>query len=96
MGPVMLLLYAIMAQIDITIGNDLITTLTNLDNYKSVFQILKNYSSDTLNTLYQPAMFYKDTAGNMESLLFEPGTADINVPKYNLGLHKRRKLIGRS
>jgi hypothetical protein len=61
MGPVMLLLYALMAQIDITIGNDLITTLTNLDNYKSVFQILTYYSGDTLNTLFQPAMYYKDT-----------------------------------
>ena len=96
MGPVMLLLYAIMAQIDITLGNDLITTLTNLDNYKSVFQILTNYSSDTLNTLYQPAMFYKDTAGKMESLVFEPGTDNVNVPNFNLGLHKRRALIGKS
>ena len=96
MGPVMLLLYAIMAQIDITIGNDLITTLTNLDNYKSVFQILTNYSGDTLNTLFQPALYYKDTPGNMDSLFFEPGTSDANVPKYNTGLHKRRELIGSS
>jgi hypothetical protein len=77
----MLLLYAIMAQIDITISNDLITTLTNIDNYKSVFQILTDYSGNTLNTLFQPAMYYKDTPGNMNSLYFEPGTSYVNVPK---------------
>jgi len=78
----MLLLYAILAQIDISIGNDLITTLTYLDNYKSVFQISTHYSGDTLNTLFQPAMYYKDTPGNMDSLFFAPGTSDANVPKY--------------
>jgi hypothetical protein len=80
-----------MAQIEISIGNDLITTFTNLDNYKSVFQIFTNYSGDTLNTLFQPAMYY--TPGNMDFLFFVPGTSDINVPMYNTGLHKRRELI---
>ena len=41
-GPVNALLYALMSQIDVTIGNDLITTLTNLDNYKAIFQLLTN------------------------------------------------------
>jgi hypothetical protein len=43
LGPVNALLYAMMSQIDITIANDLITTLTNLDNYKAIYQLLTNY-----------------------------------------------------
>ena len=39
-------------------------------------------------------MFYKDNAGNMESLLFQPGKSNVNVPRYNLGLHKSRELKG--
>ena len=50
MGPVCLLLYAIMCQIDITIGNDLITTLTNLDHYKSFFQIFNIGTPSTLTS----------------------------------------------
>ena len=90
MGPVCLLLYSIMSQIDITIGNDLITTLTNLDHYKSFFQILTNYSADTLNTLFRSALFYKDTAGKMESLDFD------DEKNRNSGLYSRRDIIGAS
>ena len=82
--------FAIMSQIDITIGNDLITTLTNLDHYKSFFQILTNYSADTLNTLFRSALFYKDTAGKMESLDFD------EEANRNLGLFSRRDIIGAS
>ena len=67
-GPVNALLYAMMSQIDVTIANDLITTLTNLDNYKAIFQLLTNYSPDALNSMFQCALFYKETAGNMDSL----------------------------
>ena len=70
-GPVNALLYATMNQIDITLGNDLITTLTN--HYKAIFQLVTNCSADTLNSVFQAALFYKDTAGNMESLIFERG-----------------------
>ena len=95
-GPVNALLYAMMNQIDVTLGNDLITTLTNLDNYKAIFQLLTNYSPDTLNSVFQAALFYKDTSGNMDSLVFEPGNDDVDVPKYNWGLHTRREIMGKS
>ena len=95
-GPVNALLYALMSQIDVTIGNDLITTLTNLDNYKAIFQLLTNYSSNSLKSFFQAALFYKDTAGNMESLTFKPGVNSIDVSKYNLGLHERKKIMGAS
>jgi hypothetical protein len=54
---------------------------------KWVFQILTNYSGDTLNTLFQPVMYYKDTPGNKDSMFFVPRTSYVNVPKYNTGLH---------
>ena len=95
-GPVNALLYALMSQIDVTIGNDLATTLTNFDNYKAYFQLLTNYSPDSLNSLFQSALFYKDTAGNLDSLKFEPGVSNVDVPKFNTGLHARRKLMGAS
>ena len=82
-----------MSQIDVTIGNDLVTTLTNLDNYKAYFQLLTNYS---LNSLFQSALFNKDTAGNMDSLKFEPGASNVDVPKFNTGLYARRVLMGAS
>jgi hypothetical protein len=50
-------LYALMSQINLTIANDLITTLTNLDNYKSFYQLLTNYSPDSLHSLFQRALF---------------------------------------
>ena len=95
-GPVNALLYAMMTQIDVTIGNDLVTTLTNLDNYKSMFQLLTNYSPATLESVYQAALFYKDTAGNMDSLKFKPGTNNVDEPLFNIGLHTRRKIMGQS
>jgi hypothetical protein len=95
-GPVNALLYAMMSQIDVTIANDLITTLTNLDNYKAIFQLLTNYSPDALNSMFQCALFYKDTAGNMDSIKFLPGTNNVDVPKFNYGLHARNKLMGAS
>ena len=96
MGPVNALLYALMNQIDVTIGNDLVTTLTNLDNYKAIFQLLTNYSPDTLNSLFQSALFYKDTAGNMDSLTFEPGANNVDKKLFNEGLHERKKIMGKS
>ena len=95
-GPVNALLYAMMSQIDVTIANDLITTLTNLDNYKAIFQLLTNYSPDALNSMFQCALFYKDTEGNMDSIKFLPGTNNVDVPNFNNGLHARNKLMGAS
>ncbi len=85
-----------MSQIDVTIANDLITTLTNLDNYKAIFQLLTNYSPVALNSMFQCASFYKDTAGNMDSIKFLPGTNNVDVPKFYMGLHARNKLMGAS
>ena len=96
LGPVNALLYAMMSQIDMTIANDLITTLTNLDNYKAIYQLLTNYSPDSLNSLFQCALFYKDTAGNMDSVKFKEGIDKADVPLWNLGLHARSKFISGS
>ncbi len=65
LGPVNALLYAMMSQIDITIANDLITILTNIN----IYQLLTNYSPDSLDSLFQCALFYKDTAGNMDKFI---------------------------
>ncbi len=85
-----------MSQIDVTIANDLIKSLNNLDNYKAIFQLLTNYTPDALNRMFQCAIFYKNTAGNMDLLKFLPGTNNVDVPVFNTGLHSRNKLIGAS
>jgi hypothetical protein len=96
-GPVYALLYALMSQIHFTIANDLITTLTNLDNYKAIYQLLTNYSPDSLNSLFQRALFYKDTAENMDSVKFKEvnNKADVHARGKFISGSKELTLIGR-
>ncbi|XP_069478270.1 uncharacterized protein F54H12.2-like [Ambystoma mexicanum] len=53
--------------VDITLGDRLITQSDNMYAYRAYIESILNYSNDTLDTQLTAGLFYKDTAGSLES-----------------------------
>lgn len=53
------------SQLDITLGDKLVTQSSNTYPYRGIIECLLNYSQDTLDTQFGTALFCKDTAGQM-------------------------------
>ncbi|KAM4012540.1 uncharacterized protein F54H12.2-like [Anomaloglossus baeobatrachus] len=51
-------------QVDITLGDRLISQSDNLYSYRAYIETLLNYSSQTLSSQFTAGLFYKDTAGH--------------------------------
>ncbi|KAM4048916.1 uncharacterized protein F54H12.2-like [Anomaloglossus baeobatrachus] len=51
-------------QVDITLGDRLISQSDNLYSYRAYIETLLNYSTQTLSTQFIAGLFYKDTAGH--------------------------------
>jgi hypothetical protein len=88
-GPVNLLLHSLFSQVDITLNDILVTSSVNTYAYRSIIETLLNYGEDSKNTHLTASLFYKDTAGQMDSVSLEAKTA-------NLGWLKRRSIMGKS
>ncbi|XP_073517424.1 uncharacterized protein F54H12.2-like [Phyllobates terribilis] len=67
-------------QVDITLGDRLISQSDNLYSYRAYIEALLNYSSQTLSTQFTAGLFYKDTAGHHN---------DRNLDGANVGFIKR-------
>ncbi|XP_053556178.1 uncharacterized protein F54H12.2-like [Bombina bombina] len=50
-------------QVDVTLGDRLISQSNNLYAYRSYIETVLNYSSDALSTQFTAGLFYKDAAG---------------------------------
>lgn len=65
-GPVNLLLHALFAEVDIKLGDTLVTTTSNTYPYRAYLETLLNYGKDAKDTQLQSALFFKDVAGYMD------------------------------
>lgn len=82
-APVGLINYAgatIFSQVDVSLGDRLISQSTNTHAYRCLIECLLNYDKHTLETLFSAGLFYKDTAGHMD---------DTDPAGGNHGLTKR-------
>ena len=89
-GPSNLFLHSLFSQVDISLNDILVTSSVNTYSYRSMIETLLNYGEDSKLTHLTSALFYKDTAKQMD-------TVDIDPTKpRNLGWIKRRSLMGKS
>ncbi|XP_073699863.1 uncharacterized protein F54H12.2-like [Garra rufa] len=56
----------IFSQVDISLGDRLISQSSSTYPFRCIIESLINYSKDTLETLFSSGLFFKDTAGNMD------------------------------
>lgn len=69
-APVGLINYAggtIFSQVDVSLGDRLISQSTNTHPYRCLIECLLNYDKHTLETLFSAGLFYKDKAGHMDT-----------------------------
>jgi len=83
-APVALVNYplnTIFSQCDVILGDRLISQSSSTHPYRAMIETLLNYSDSTLKTQFTAGLFYKDTAGAMDSVVITNGP--------NKGLVKR-------
>jgi len=89
-GPVNLFLHSLFSQVDISLNGTLITSSTNAYPYRAMIETSLSYGMDAKTSQLSSAMYYKETAGNMDSLDFDE---DDSI---NHGLATRRRLAQQS
>ncbi|XP_077057587.1 uncharacterized protein F54H12.2-like [Siphateles boraxobius] len=77
----------IFSQVDITLGDRLISQSSSTYPYRCIIESLLNYGKDTLESLFSTSLFHKDSAGQMD--VHDP-------PGNNAGLTKRATYTSRS
>ncbi len=70
----------IFSQVDVTLGDRLISQSSSTYPYRCIIESLINYGKDTLESVFSAGLFHKDTAGHM----------DVQVVK-EIGLHQRKQ-----
>ena len=65
-GPVNLFLHSLFLQVDISLNGALITSLTNTYPYRAMMETLLSYGEDAKTSQLTSALYYKDTASNMD------------------------------
>jgi len=85
-GPVNLFLHSLFSQVDISLNGTLITSSTNTYPYRAMIETLLSYGMDAKTSQLTSALYYKGTAGNMDSVDFDD---EDNV---NKGLAVRRRM----
>ena len=75
------------SQVDIMLGDRLITQSSNTYPYRGIIECLINYGKDTLDTQFSPGLFCKDTSGHMD---------DASIAGVNTGLATRGAYTGNS
>lgn len=90
-APVGLINYplnTLFSQCDVVLGDRLISQSSATHPYRAMIETLLNYSEATLKAQFSAGLFYKDTAGEMDSVVITNGP--------NLGLNKRGAFTARS
>ncbi|XP_048020933.1 uncharacterized protein F54H12.2-like [Megalobrama amblycephala] len=70
----------IFSQVDVSLGDRLISQSSSTYPYRCIIESLINYSKDALESLFSAGLFYKDTAGHMDA---------TDPASHNHGLKKR-------
>ncbi|TWW53072.1 hypothetical protein D4764_0100970 [Takifugu flavidus] len=81
-------LNTIFSQCDVTLGDRLISQSSATHPYRCMIETLLNFSPDTLSSQFTGGLFYKDTAGSVDSIVL------VNGP--NNGLTRRAASTARS
>jgi len=96
-GPTNLFLHSLFSQVDISLNSStlnirstLVTPSTNTYPYRAMMESLLSYGEDSKKSQLTSALFYKDTAGRMDSVDFADAAA------VNEGLAKRRTFARQS
>ncbi|KAA0716599.1 hypothetical protein E1301_Tti019191 [Triplophysa tibetana] len=69
-APVGLINYpgaTIFSQVDVSLGDRLISQSSSTHPYRCIIELLTNYGKGSLETLFSAGLFYKDTAGHMDT-----------------------------
>ncbi|XP_060091260.1 uncharacterized protein F54H12.2-like [Heteronotia binoei] len=80
---------SIFSQLDVTLGDRLISQSHNAYPYRGFIEAVLNYSNDTLNTQFSAGLFYKDTAAQHESTALD-GDNDGFVKRAALAAGSRK------
>ena len=91
-APVNLFLHSLFSQVDIQLNGTLITSSTNTYPYRAILETLLSYGEDAKKTQLTSGLYYKDTAGQMDTVALRDG--DDVVP--NEGLVRRSQHTNRS
>lgn len=81
-APVGLINYpgaCIFSQVDVSLGDRLVSQSSNTYPYRCIVEALMNYGKDTLESNFSPGLFYKDTAGHMD--ITDPAGANAGLTK---------------
>nr|XP_048682074.1 uncharacterized protein F54H12.2-like [Caretta caretta] len=78
---------SIFSQLDVMLGDHLVSQSNNCYPYRAFIESVLNYSDDTLATQFSAGLFYKDTAGQQE---------DTDLDGENLGFVRHAKLTAQS
>lgn len=65
------------SQVDIMLGDRLITQSSNTYPYRGIIECLINYGKDTLDTQFSTGLFCKDTSSHMDSASIEGNNAGL-------------------
>ncbi|KAL4009490.1 hypothetical protein ACER0C_003342 [Sarotherodon galilaeus] len=79
-------LNTIFSQCDVILGDRLISQSSATHPYRAMIEMLLNYSEDTLKSQFSAGLFYKDTAGAMDSIVITNGP--------NKGIQQRAVFTG--
>ena len=69
----------IFSQVDVSLGDRLISQGSNTYPYRCIIECLMNYDRQTLESLFSAGLFYKDTAGHMD--VGDPAGANSGLTK---------------
>ncbi|XP_069061890.1 uncharacterized protein F54H12.2-like [Pleurodeles waltl] len=73
-------------QVDITLGDRLITQNDNMYAYRACMESILNYSSDALVTQHSAGLFYKDTYAKFENTTLDgPNTGFVKRASFSTG-----------
>ncbi|XP_030434113.1 uncharacterized protein F54H12.2-like [Gopherus evgoodei] len=78
---------SIFSQLDVTLGDHLVSQSNNCYPYRAFIESVLSYSNDTLATQFSAGLFYKDTAGPHK---------EMELDGRNLGFVRRAKLMAQS
>lgn len=106
-GPVNLFLHALFSNVEVQLGNKVVTNQDGLYPLRAYVETLLNYSSEVRDTQLQAALWYKDTADHMNDTddhnhgfarraAYVAGSAEVEMlgrPHVDI-FHQERPIIG--
>jgi hypothetical protein len=85
-GPVNLFLHSMFSQVDISLNERIISSSNNTYPYRAMIEKLLNHGYDTKTSQLSSELFFKDTAGRMN-------TFDVTDDNPNEGFNKRAEMF---